>query len=407
MNVASGGQARGKAPRLARGSNQTTLRAYNERLVLSLVRRFSNLAKADIARSTGLSPQTVSVIMRSLEKDGLLLRGTPTRGRVGQPSVPMSLNPKGAYSIGLKVGRRTADIILIDFLGNILLHLHKAFDFAQPQKILSFAKSGCQKIAKFLTPDEMQRVAGIGIAAPFEMWNWAYEVGAPQAEMDAWRDFDLPGEIAKLVAYPVFLQNDATSACGAELVFGVGHTYSDFLYFYIGSFVGGGVVVNSSLFSGKSGNAGALGSMLVPDQHGAAQQLISSASVIVLEKMLKTAGIDPRPLWHATLEWVDFGPPLEEWIQASAKSLAHAIVSASAVIDFEAAIIDGNFPAWVRKRIVAATQAAILDVNTRGIVLPIVIEGRVGNQARAIGGASLPLFSRYLLDLNMLFKETP
>ena len=66
----------------ARGSNQAAVRAYNERLVLSLVRRFGSLAKADIARSTGLSAQTVSVIMRSLEEDGLLLRGEPVRGKV-------------------------------------------------------------------------------------------------------------------------------------------------------------------------------------------------------------------------------------------------------------------------------------------------------------------------------------
>ncbi len=79
----------------ARGSNQTAVRAYNERLVLSLVRRHGSMAKVDIARSTGLSAQTVSVIMRSLENDGLLVRGEPKKGRVGQPSVPLSLNPEG------------------------------------------------------------------------------------------------------------------------------------------------------------------------------------------------------------------------------------------------------------------------------------------------------------------------
>ena len=390
----------------ARGSNQTTLRAYNERLVLSLVRRFGALAKADIARSTGLSAQTVSVIMRSLEQDGLLLRGEPVRGKVGQPSVPMSLNPKGAFSVGLKVGRRTADIILIDFLGNILLHFHKSFDFALPNIILDFVRSVTQEMHDFLSLEELARMAGIGVAAPFEMWNWSYETGVPQEEMDAWRDFDLTAELEKLVPYPVFLQNDATSACGAELVFGEGPKYSNFLYFYIGSFVGGGVVINSSLFAGKSGNAGALGSLLVPGPDGKPQQLISSASVIVLEKMLKARGIDPRPLWQVHLEWLDFGPPLEDWIQASARSLAHAIVSASCVIDFEAAIIDGNFPVWVRKRLVDATLQALTRIDSSGIAAPVVIEGRVGAQARAIGGASLPLFSRYLLDLNTLFQET-
>ena len=67
------------------GANQLRVRAYNERLVLSLVRRNAGLSKADIARLSGLSAQTVSVIMRALEKDGLLMRGTPVRGKVGKP----------------------------------------------------------------------------------------------------------------------------------------------------------------------------------------------------------------------------------------------------------------------------------------------------------------------------------
>ena len=95
----------GGAPK---GTNQSGMRAHNERLVLSLVRREA-LAKSDIARMTGLSAQTVSVIMRALEQDGLLLRGDPVRGKVGQPSVPMHLAADGAFFYGLKVGRRSAD----------------------------------------------------------------------------------------------------------------------------------------------------------------------------------------------------------------------------------------------------------------------------------------------------------
>ena len=102
-----------------RGTNQSGMRDHNERLVLSLVRRHGALAKSDIARMTGLSAQTVSVIMRGLEQDGLLERGEPVRGRVGQPSVPMSLAAEGAFFFGLKVGRRSADLVLTDFRGRM------------------------------------------------------------------------------------------------------------------------------------------------------------------------------------------------------------------------------------------------------------------------------------------------
>src|SRR6476661_2491037 len=90
-----------------RGTNAAGVRAYNERLVLSLVRRHGGLSKAEISRLCGLSAQTVSVIMRSLEKDGLLIRGERLRGKVGQPSTPMRLNPDAVFSFGVKIGRRS------------------------------------------------------------------------------------------------------------------------------------------------------------------------------------------------------------------------------------------------------------------------------------------------------------
>ena len=63
-----------------RGTNQSGMRAHNERLILSLVRRNGSMAQRDIASSTGLSAQTISVIIRQLERDGLLLRGVPIAG---------------------------------------------------------------------------------------------------------------------------------------------------------------------------------------------------------------------------------------------------------------------------------------------------------------------------------------
>src|SRR5690242_14677753 len=102
MDTGIGGPDQPPSAKLGRGTRQTGVRLYNERLVLSLVRRHHALPKADIARLTGLSPPTVSAIVGELEADGLLIRKAPQRGRVGQPSVPVSLNPDGAFSIGVK-----------------------------------------------------------------------------------------------------------------------------------------------------------------------------------------------------------------------------------------------------------------------------------------------------------------
>ena len=116
-------------------------------------------------------------------------------------------------------------------------------------------------------------------------------------------------------------------------------------------------------------------------------------------------GIDPRPLWYSPDDWIDFGQPLETWIEDTADALAQAIVAAASVLDFSAVVIDGGFPGWVRERVVAAAKRAIGALDLQGVVLPEIVEGAAGSQARALGGASLPLFSRYLLDQNVLFKE--
>jgi predicted NBD/HSP70 family sugar kinase len=373
------------------------MRAHNERLVLSLVRQHGSLSKSDIARVTKLSAQTVSVIMRELERDGLLLRQEPVRGKVGQPSVPMSLNPDGAFFLGLKIGRRSAELVLIDFIGTVRAMEHSSYLYPAPDATVAFVRKGIAALSASLSAEQEKRIAGLGIAMPFELWNWADTVGAPRQVMDQWRQLDIRGEIQREVPFPVYLQNDATSACGAELVFGRSGNLRDFVYFYIGAFAGGGVVLNGRLYGGPSGNAGALGSLPVPGPDGKPVQLIDVASVAILERALSTGGREASFLWTSPEDWGVLGVELDDWIANAADALAYAIVSACAVIDFEAAVIDGWMPATVRARLVKAVAEALGRVDVEGLHIPDVHEGTVGIHARALGGASLPLSERFLL----------
>jgi predicted NBD/HSP70 family sugar kinase len=372
------------------------MRDYNERLVLSLVRQHGSLAKTEIARVTGLSAQTISVIMRGLEEDGLLLRGEPLRGKVGQPSIPMSLNPDGAYFLGLKLGRRSADLVLIDFLGRPRAMLHHPYSYPRPDETIGFVRKGIGEMRSMLSSERERRIGGLGVAMPFELWNWADAAGAPREVMEAWRETDIRAEIAAEVPFPVYLQNDATAACSAELVFGRTGNLRDFVYYYIGAFAGGGVVVNRGVFAGQTGNAGALGSMPVPGPDGRPVQLIDVASIAVLERAILAAGGDGSHLWTSPEDWGDLGAPLDRWLEDAAKGLAYATLAASSVIDFEAAVLDGWMPLAVRARLVAATRREIGLLDAEGLRVPEIREGTVGHHARVLGGASLPLSERFL-----------
>ena len=390
---------------LARGTHQPGLRAYHSRLLLSLIRRHGSLPKAEIARQTGLSAQTVSVIIRELEQDGLLVKEKPQRGKVGQPLVPFSLNPEGAYFIGLKIGRRSGDLALLDLSGKVRAKLHQAYTYPSPEGLIAFVKRSLDALTAELDAASKERIAGLGVAAPFELWNWQEEVGAPHEVLKAWRDFDLQRELAALCPWPVHFCNDATAACAGELVYGIGSRHRDYVYFFISYFIGGGVVLNGSLFAGQSGNAGALGSVPVPSRYDSSQQLIRCASLYLLERMLTRAGRDPSILWQSPDDWGEIGATLYRWIGDAAFSLARAVAATAAVIDFPTVIIDGAFPPAVREKLVARVREEMANVDRRGLAPFDILAGTIGSDARVLGAASLPLLANFAIDRNVLFKD--
>jgi predicted NBD/HSP70 family sugar kinase len=381
------------------------MRDHNERLVLSLLRQHGALAKSDIARITGLSAQTISVIMRALEQDGLLLRGEPVRGRIGQPSVPMRLNPEGALFLGLKIGRRSTDLVLVDFLGRVRDSRRKTYRYPTPGGIVAFVGEALPELMQAQPPALRPRVSGMGVAMPFQLWNWVQALGAPQAEMDAWRDCDIQTDLAAITGMPVYLQNDATSACGAELVFGSGDKPRDFLYFYVGTFIGGGLVLNGQLFLGRTGNAAGVGPIPVPGPDGRMRRLFDAASLASLADAMEAAGESADQLWEQPNRWQVSQPVLERWLTEAAEGLASAILSAATLLELEAVLIDGWMPPEIRAEITARTATALQRLDLSGIAPPVVREGTVGAQARSLGAAAIPLSQRYLLDQNAAQRD--
>jgi predicted NBD/HSP70 family sugar kinase len=364
-----------------------------------MLRQSGPMAKADIARGSGLSAQTVSNIMRGLEDDGLIVKGEPQRGRVGQPSVPIGLAEEGAYFWGMKIGRRSVELVLINFLGRIIARAHQTYRYPTPEGTVRFARETVARISADLDPQQRDRIAGFGVAMPFQIWRWAREINVDPEMMSAWKTFDVATALEDVCDCPVFLQNDASAACGAELVFGNGGLPQNFLYFYIGYFIGGGVVLDGQLYTGPTGNAGAIGPLPVTAPNGRLSPLLEIASLSLLERDLKEAGGDVDALWRSANEWDVPEPILEAWIERTAGGLSQAIIAAISVIDFEAILIDGWMPGSVRARLVVAIAERMSKANMVGLQTPDLREGSIGPDARALGAASLPLSHRFLLDI--------
>ncbi|WP_282604198.1 ROK family transcriptional regulator [Pelagibius sp. Alg239-R121] len=403
-NPESAGTGLQRAAKLGGGTNQTGARAYNERLVLSLIRRNGRLAKAELARMTGLSAQTITLIVKSLEADELVMRTTPTRGRVGQPSVPFSLNPEAVFSFGLKIGRRSAELVLCDFNGVVRGRASRSYPYPTPASVLEFAQRHMAEMLDSLPEHLHRRVVGLGIAMPFEIWNWKDQIAGPADILDQWRNFDIRTEMAAASGLPVITSNDASAACAAEISQADNLQNLDFLYFFIGWFIGGGLVLSGSLFPGRTGNAGALGSMPVTSPDGPVQ-LIKRASLYLLEEMLIEDGHDPAIIWSPDGNWDAIEDTLGRWLAIAADAIAQAIAAATSVIDFQSIHIDAAVPPGIRERIVAEVNAAFEKQDRQGLVPVSVVAGGVGTDARAIGAAMLPILANFTRDREVLFKD--
>jgi predicted NBD/HSP70 family sugar kinase len=355
---------------------------------------------------TGLSVQSTSTIMNRLGEEGLLKREAPLRGRVGQPTVPVSIDPEGAFSFGLKVGRHSSDLVLIDFSGAIRHRDRVTYPYPTPEDVLGLVERALPRLLAELDERQRTRLTGLGIALPFQLWSWSEEIDAPPGAMDGWRSFSIEQELSRFSALPITVCNDATSACAAEYYFGEAWRERDFLYFFVGEFLGGGLVLNSSLYVGRTGNAAALGSMPAPSAQGVTQ-LIHLASLYCLERGVKQAGQDPSSVWLTPESWADFGAALQVWLDEAARAIAYAVVSATSVIDVGAIVIDGSMPAAVRQILCLLVTAEFEKLDRRGLSDVRILPGVIGPDARAIGAAALPLIKNFARDRDVLFKEPP
>ena len=391
-----------------RGSSQGGLKQYNERVVLHAIRLAGSAASAEIARSTGLTAQTVSMITKRLLEEGYLLKGTPQRGRVGQPSVPLSLDPEGAHAVGIKLGRRRLDMVLVDFTGRVRSRWSIDYSFPDPDDVLAGIARGFAAIRRRLGPAGRERVQGIGLAAPLALGGWRSLLGVDPALAQRWADIDLRERVAALCDWPVESMKDTSAACVAELVAGRGRDVHSFLYLFIDTFIGGGLVIDSHLRNGESGNAGAVGSMplgLAPGRPGTpAAQLLSVASLHALEQAWARAGLAvPAAGWADALVGVHRSVTLE-WIAQSAVAIAHAIASAACLLDLAAVIVDGAIDRPLLQTLLDAVRDALERYDWEGVRMPQVLQGMVGSDAGALGGALLPLHANFAPDRDLFLK---
>ena len=398
------------------------IREYNERLILHAIRQHEEIPSADLVRETGLSVQSVSRIAKRLIDLGLIEKRDRRRvkGKVGQPSVPLALKAEGAYSIGVKIGRKSLDIVAIDFEGNVKKVIEHSYDYPTPERILPKTNTGIDDIVSEFTPAQRSRIVGIGVVAPYGLGERSSEMKSPPGLAESWSTTDVRAAIENSYDYPIWFEHDAKAACLADMLLHRPalrpHTYA---YIFVGVIIGGGIVIDGTLSHGPHGYAGAIGPMPVPREldpkpssgKSIVAPLLRVASRYVVNEMLAKAGHDPEAVLQIDSAPERFEIPegarviIDDWVERAGSAIAIAIVSAVSTLDFEAIVIDGGLPEPVLTQLVARVAEEMDQQDFTGLMRPELLRGDLGNRARAMGGALLPLYSKFAPERELLFNQ--
>ncbi|WP_250516391.1 ROK family transcriptional regulator [Caballeronia sp. INDeC2] len=391
-------------PASGRGSNSANVRRYNERLLLQALRRAEPASKAELARHANLTSTAVGSIVESLENAGLIeYTGRRLEGQRGQPASLIRLDPRGAFGIGVRLDRTGIETVLVNFAGDVLARSALDAVLPHPSDVLEIVRRDIENMLGLLSAQERERLAGVGIAQPFNLGSWLRELGLPAETFRAWDETDFADALGRALSLPVFSENDGNAAATAELFYGHGRRCDDFVYLFLGSAIGGGIAINGDCLRGASGNAGDIGVIPVPPSRlpsapqpaGQWDILLSRASLNALVRHLNYCGAaaDNRIDLQACIE--RHLPAVDEWIDDCIEALAPALRATLCVLDVPMVVIDADIDGGLLDKLVKrlSTTLAANAPEARGT--PTLVRGSFGPDAGAIGAATLPMFFNF------------
>ena len=100
-----------------------------------------------------------------------------------------------------------------------------------------------------------------------------------------------------------------------------------------------------------------------------------------------------------------FAAVMTPWLEQASRSLAMAIVSATAILDLDAAVIDGSLSRSLINALIEATSARLAGYNFEGLNRPGIVAGQAGAHARALGASLLPLHKQFFPLKDIFLKQ--
>lgn len=241
--------------------NFELIKKINTSRILDTLRESGQISRADIARTTGLTPATVSNITAELIGLGLVAEIERGISNGGRKPVLLAINPKACYFAGLHIGSRTLEAAIADVDAAIVWQRQLPLEHGiSHDEALRLA---CGLLHAALEETGL-KTAGIGVCVHgLVRSEEGLSVYAPNL---GWENVRVGDTLAQEFGLPVYVENDVRAMTLAENWCGIARNVKDYVYLYIGPGIGGSIVLDGDLYKGAGGFAGEFGHTTVkPD----------------------------------------------------------------------------------------------------------------------------------------------
>ncbi|WP_336991836.1 ROK family transcriptional regulator [Leucobacter sp. VD1] len=266
---------------------------HNRTLVLQTLYVTGPLSRAEIARTTGLTKVTISVIVAELIGDGLLHELGPQESqRPGKPAILVDLARDAFVVVALDLSdHRLLRGALMSLDGEIVLRSEIELGDAIGDAACELAVG----LAIALRDRAKVPVLGLGVGTPGVVDDAGTVRTAPNL---GWTELPLLRILEERTGLPTVVANDANVAALAEYSFG--DSSDNFILVTIGHGVGSGLIIGGQPVAGSRFAAGEIGQVMVGTDLGleapySREQVLEHwLSVPPLTRSLQNAGPEGR-----------------------------------------------------------------------------------------------------------------
>ncbi len=380
------------------GTNLARAGDYNQRVVLQAIRSHGEVTRRELAQITGLTHQSTINITKRLIADGMVLDLGHVVGARGQPAMRLTVNPEGAYALGLNLDRDHMTVVIMDFQGQVRDRVYIDKHFALPDDALAFVQTAMENGLRRLRIPR-SRMTGVGLAIPDRLGG--VEVDERPEGYDQWSRIDVAAVFSAALKVPVFIENDATAAAIGELQFGQGLRHKSFIYTLISAGIGCGLIINGQPFPGGLTHAGEIGNIPIVPKDGQARTLWNVVSLYALYNELAHRGIDISDPDELIADGGKMEAGIDAWVEQAAGHMTLPFLAISYAISPELHVIGGQLPAFVAEKLCNALNKYV-EAHEGPIPLTRFTTSTASVDAAAMGAAVLAFQNRLLPGPNVL-----